>query len=115
MALFDSQEVKEEKKAQKLLEKEEAAFAKMSERYGFNELSETDRNSILKIYQSTTGNFSYVYDAFNMAFESSKMNAFDRMQTNMQRGMYEQNWVMINQLSRISMQLDKMISLLEKE
>lgn len=89
MALFGEKMTKEEKEAKEI--------EKFMERYGLDSLAPEDLNTVRKIAQDLAGN-----GCFKAGMALSFAKAEEQAKVTYLSALVEQNWLIINQLSRIS-------------
>lgn len=99
MAVFKSKEQKQIEKERKQQEK----FENFIKDNGLEQLDENDMKIVKNIIESSTGN-DLLDVGLALSFGASSE---DRLKINYLKILIQQNWLIINQLSRINKKLDK--------
>jgi len=100
MAFFGNKEEKERQKA----DKEAQKTKELLEKYGLEELDEKDMENLRRIMSEMAG---MGFTRLGMSLTVG-IKAEDRIQIEFLSALFEQNWIMIRQLDRISKKLDNL-------
>lgn len=97
MALFGEKKTKEEKRQEEM--------KKFMERYGLDSISEEDLKIIKRIANDLVGN---TYFKAGMALSFAK--AEEQAKVTYLSALVEQNWILMNQLSRLNTNIEKLLT-----
>ncbi len=101
--MFGKPKVTEEEKIQKMQEQQQKEFQKFQRKFHIDDIDARDLETVRDIYTDTLGNGFFKAGAL-----LSNTSAADQAEMFYQSAIFRQNWIIINQLSRLNKNIEKL-------